>query len=69
MGKKRQISNLAIGERVKICHQRSFPYARVRNVCDKSYRVDRPLCTEQLSKPVDILCHHIMSSYYVIHTE
>ena len=40
--KKRQISNLAISERVKIWHQRSFPYARVRIVGDKSYRADRP---------------------------
>ena len=37
MCKKRQISNFASSERVKIWHQRSFPYARVRIVCDKSY--------------------------------
>ena len=41
--KKRQISNFAISERVKTWHQRSFPYARVRIVYDKSYRVDGPL--------------------------
>ena len=39
--KKRQISNFAISGWVKIWHQRSFPYARVRILCDKSHRVDR----------------------------
>ena len=45
MPKKRQISNYAVKEGVKIWHQRSFPYARVRTVCHKSYCVDtgRPL--------------------------